>query len=230
MGLFGDMISKLKGSGPSEPKSGVTATPSDEVIGKGKYKVVRVQPTPNPEAFQFTVTSPVIEEGRTKTFDSADDAEGNPFAEKMFQIFGVQTLFMKGDFVTITKSPTVGWPAIMEKINAVLEGHLTFQESYDEHKEAKSDPLLEEFKKEEFHNYEVAEQNRIIEAVLDKAIRPALANDGGGIQVIAIEGNTVKIHYQGACGSCPSSTSGTLQYIENFLRDNVHSELVVEAG
>jgi hypothetical protein len=101
MGLFGDMISKLKGSGPSEPKSGVTATPSDEVISHGKYKVVRVQPTPNPEAFQFTVTSPVIEEGRTKTFDSADDAEGNPFAEKMFQIFGVQTLFLKGDFVTI---------------------------------------------------------------------------------------------------------------------------------
>jgi NFU1 iron-sulfur cluster scaffold homolog, mitochondrial len=118
----------------------------------------------------------------------------------------------------------------MEKINAVLESHLTFQVSYDEHKEGKSDPLLEEFKKEEFHNYEVAEQNRIIEAVLDKAIRPALANDGGGIQVIAIEGNTIKIHYQGACGSCPSSTSGTLQYIENFLRDNVHSELVVEAG
>ncbi len=228
MGVFGDMVSKLTGGG--KPKAEESAGPSDETKSKDGFQVVRVQPTPNPEAFQFTVTRPVIGEGLTKTFDSADDAEGNPFAEKMFQIFGVQTLFLKGDFVTITKSPTVGWPAIMEKINAVLEGYLTFQETFDEHKEETADPLLEEFKKEDFHNYETAEQNRIVEAVLDKAIRPALANDGGGLQVIGIEGNTVKIHYQGACGSCPSSTSGTLQYIENFLRENVHSELTVEAG
>jgi len=229
MGLFGDMVSKLTGGGP-ESKAEETQASPEKAGGNARYQVVRVQPTPNPEAFQFTVTRPVITEGRTKTFDSADDANGNAFAEKMFQIFGIQTLFLKGDFVTITKSPTVGWPAIMEKINSVIEASLEFQETYDEHKEEKSDPLLESFKTEDFHKYEAEEQNRIIEAVLDKAIRPALANDGGGLQVISIEGNKVKIHYQGACGSCPSSTTGTLQYIENFLRENVHPELMVEAG
>ena len=39
---------------------------------------------------------------------------------------------------------------------------------------------------------------------------------------MGIEGSVVKIHYQGACGSCPSSTTGTLSYIENFLKEAVH--------
>ena len=31
-------------------------------------------------------------------------------------------------------------------------------------------------------------------------------------------GNYLSIHYQGACGSCPSSISGTLKGIENLVR------------
>jgi Fe-S cluster biogenesis protein NfuA len=35
------------------------------------------------------------------------------------------------------------------------------------------------------------------------------------------------IHYQGACGSCPSSISGTLYAIENMLREEVDPEIEV---
>jgi Fe-S cluster biogenesis protein NfuA len=30
--------------------------------------------------------------------------------------------------------------------------------------------------------------------------------------------NQLSIHYQGACGTCPSSMSGTLKGIENLVR------------
>ena len=40
----------------------------------------------------------------------------------------------------------------------------------------------------------------------------------GGLHVIGLEGKTLKVHYQGACGSCPSSLSGTLAGIENLLK------------
>ncbi len=40
-----------------------------------------------------------------------------------------------------------------------------------------------------------------IEVALDE-IRPFLKNDGGDISLIAIEKNTVKVKFEGACSSC----------------------------
>ena len=42
--------------------------------------------------------------------------------------------------------------------------------------------------------------------------------DGGDLHVVGLSGNDLSIHYQGACGSCPSSTSGTLAAIQNLVR------------
>ncbi|HEX9082601.1 MAG TPA: NifU family protein, partial [Holophagaceae bacterium] len=60
-----------------------------------------------------------------------------------------------------------------------------------------------------------------INALLDTRIRPGLAGDGGGLEVISFDGQTLQISYHGACGSCPSSTSGTLRYIEGMLQEEV---------
>jgi Fe-S cluster biogenesis protein NfuA len=57
-----------------------------------------------------------------------------------------------------------------------------------------------------------------IELVLDQRIRPYLQSDGGDLHVLALTGNQLIVHYQGACGTCPSSISGTLQSIESQLR------------
>ncbi len=61
-------------------------------------------------------------------------------------------------------------------------------------------------------------------------MRPYLASDGGGLQVLGINGYTVKIRYQGACGSCPTSISGTLAAIEGLLRRDINPQLEVEAA
>jgi Fe-S cluster biogenesis protein NfuA len=57
-----------------------------------------------------------------------------------------------------------------------------------------------------------------ITALLDTQIRPYLKSDGGDLNVIALVGNQLSVHYQGACGSCPSSLSGTLNAIVNLVR------------
>ena len=54
--------------------------------------------------------------------------------------------------------------------------------------------------------------------LLDEEIRPFLQNDGGDVYVVSLVGNKLTVHYQGACGSCPSSLSGTLTGIENLLK------------
>ena len=68
-----------------------------------------------------------------------------------------------------------------------------------------------------------------INEILDERIRPALAGDGGWLEVLGIKDNTLTIKYQGACGSCPSSISGTLMAIEGMLRQEVDPELEVVA-
>jgi len=203
-----------------------TADPNEA----GTYRIVRVQPTPNPDAFQFILNGKVIGDG-TKTFDSPEDAVNDILAKALFGIFGVQSIYLKENFVTITKSNTVGWHTLMEKTGHTLEEHLSFYEKGDEPEHAEDiHPVLEAFKKEDFFNYDRDRQTEVVNALLDVSIRPALANDGGGINILAIEGKQIKIHYQGACGSCPSSTTGTLQYIEQFLQEAIHSELEVQAS
>ena len=203
-----------------------TADPNEA----GTYRIVRVQPTPNPDAFQFILNGKVIGDG-TKTFDSPEDAVNDILAKALFGIFGVQSIYLKENFVTITKSNTDGWHTLMEKTGHTLEEHLSFYEMGDEPEHAEDiHPVLEAFKKEDFFNYDRDRQTEVVNALLDVSIRPALANDGGGINILAIEGKQIKIHYQGACGSCPSSTTGTLQYIEQFLQEAIHPELEVQAS
>ena len=57
-----------------------------------------------------------------------------------------------------------------------------------------------------------------INELLDEQIRPYLQGDGGDLYVLGLEGNKLAVHYQGACGSCPSSISGTLAGIENLVK------------
>ena len=57
-----------------------------------------------------------------------------------------------------------------------------------------------------------------INLLLDEQIRPALQNDGGDLHVVGLDGNQLSVHYKGACGTCPSSISGTLRGIENLVR------------
>lgn len=224
---FGIASKKGKGATVAEPEE---ETPPAEGK-KDHFRVLRVQPTPNPDAFQFLIEEKVIGSG-TRTFASAEEAKGDEFAEALFSLFGVENIFIQENFVTITKSGVVGWHTILEPIHAVIQEHLTFYESGDQPQEERpaSASVLEQFSPEDFVNGSNEQKTLIIEAILDQAIRPALANDGGGLDVLHVEGNVVKVHYQGACGSCPSSTTGTLQYIQSFLRETLHEEILVEAN
>jgi Fe-S cluster biogenesis protein NfuA len=65
----------------------------------------------------------------------------------------------------------------------------------------------------------------VIESVLNR-VRPFILADGGDIELVAVDGDTVCIRLMGACADCPSSRL-TLQYgVETALR-NEHPSLRV---
>jgi len=193
------------------------------------FKVMTFHHTPNPEAAQFIMSGDVMKKG-TKTFSSPELSKDDPLAEALFKIYGVENVFIKENFVTITKSPVVAWTTVMEPIQNVLEQHTTFYETCDEdaQPEPETSNILEKVEVEDFPNLSDGQKSEVIDAMLDHAIRPALANDGGGITLLGVEGNRVRVHYQGACGTCPSSTAGTLEFIEKFLKDTLSKDLIVE--
>lgn len=52
-------------------------------------------------------------------------------------------------------------------------------------------------------------------------IRPALQADGGDIQLVAIEGDVVKVRLSGACGGCPMSAMTMTQGVERAVKKAV---------
>jgi NifU-like protein len=82
-----------------------------------------------------------------------------------------------------------------------------------------------------FSAMNLIQKHRAIEIALDEKIRPALAADGGSLEVVDIRENdgvtSVYIRYLGACRGCISSTKGTLQFIENLLRRQLADTLRV---
>ena len=78
------------------------------------------------------------------------------------------------------------------------------------------------------------EKVRRIEQVLDDQVRPMLASDGGGMDLIDLrDDNTLVVEYHGACGGCSAAIGGTLFFIEDTLEANLGVRLkldVQEAG
>ncbi|KAL2556479.1 NifU-like protein 1 [Forsythia ovata] len=57
-----------------------------------------------------------------------------------------------------------------------------------------------------------------VDKVLDN-VRPYLIADGGNVDVVSVESGVVSLKLQGACGSCPSSTTTMTMGIERVLKE-----------
>lgn len=82
------------------------------------FRVLEVQPTPNPNALKFVLDRPISD--LPLSFFSAEAAVGNALAARLFAIPGVVSLLLLGDFVTINKSPQAKWADIRGKAKKVL--------------------------------------------------------------------------------------------------------------
>jgi len=68
----------------------------------------------------------------------------------------------------------------------------------------------------------------VIEEVLNRDVRPYIALDAGGVEVLnLLNDRELIIAYQGSCTSCYSSVGATLSYIQQVLRAKVHPDLIV---
>jgi len=60
-------------------------------------------------------------------------------------------------------------------------------------------------------------------------IRPMLQADGGDVELVGVEGSTVKVKLTGACGCCPMATMTLKMGIERRLKEKVPEVETVES-
>jgi len=186
-------------------------------------KVVSVVTTPNPDALKFTVDVDLLKEG-SRSFTSVTAAKKDELAAPLFELEGVSSVFYMANFITINKKIEISWNGLEPDVLKVLKAHEVVEEAIDESKveaEASNEPKVP------FGEMSPAQRVLAIDRLLEQEVRPGLAGDGGGLEIVGLEENVLQIHYEGACGTCPSSTSGTLSYIESILRSNLDPELQV---
>jgi Fe-S cluster biogenesis protein NfuA len=183
-----------------------------------EYKLM-IQSTPNPNALKFVLNTPVKDEGNF-TYKSAGECEHNPLAGKLFAISpDIKEVYFFDNYITVTQNGNGDWDTLETAIKK------TILENIASHDPKFSTPKAASESKASAKRTPEMEQ---IDAILDQTVRPALQMDGGDIQLMDYEANKLKVFYQGACGSCPSSAMGTLQAIENILKNEFNPDITVE--
>jgi hypothetical protein len=82
------------------------------------FSVHEIQPTPNPNAAKFILDQTIAEQ--PTSFLSAGSAKDHPLARRLFEVPGISSLLMLGDFITINKSPAARWEDITDPVRKIL--------------------------------------------------------------------------------------------------------------
>ncbi len=175
-------------------------------------KIAEIEPTPNSNAMKFVLKEPLTW-GMTRSYDTAEEARDDPLACALFDIEHVASVFYVDHWITVTQDGRADWPDLMRKLAEPIRA----APAADEQSARLTEKVREEGAIDKMDEADRARLDRINE-ILDDQVRPYLQGDGGDLYVLALEGNRLTVHYQGACGSCPSSISGTLAGIESLLR------------
>lgn len=170
---------------------------------------IQTEATPNPATLKFIPGKPVLEDG-TADFRSRTDASKSPLATRLFDIDGVDGVFLGADFISVTKG-AIEWQHLKPMVlGAIMEhyvagGPTAASEDSNDEDEGSFDPAD-------------ADTVATIKELLETRVRPAVAQDGGDITFSGFRDGTVYLHMRGACAGCPSSTATLRHGIENLLK------------
>ena len=149
--------------------------------------------------------------GITRSYDNAAQAADDALAAALFDVEHVTNVFYVDHWITVTQDGQADWPELLRKLAPPIREAPAADEQSSQ-AAAQATPELEQMSE--------ADRERLdkINEILDEQVRPYLQGDGGDLYVLGLSGNQLTVHYQGACGSCPSSLSGTLAGIESLVR------------
>ncbi len=174
-----------------------------------------VEMTPNPAVMKF-VTNKLLYKGIAEAKNAAD-TQNFPLADALFSFDYVKEIFVSENYISITKIENADWNELALELRYFLLEYLqSGKEIVGENYIPLQNPFEKEFVKKEYSDVEMQ-----IQDIITEYIQPAVAGDGGNIQLIEFEEETktARMLLQGACSGCPSSTITLKNGIEAMLKE-----------
>jgi Fe-S cluster biogenesis protein NfuA len=180
---------------------------------------IQTEITPNPQTIKFLPQLPAAEgkiKWQTTEWQNPAAAKDNPFATHLFAQTGVKRIFLGENFIAITKTEDFTWEQIKPDILSAIMDFFSTGGKIQSEKQQET--------KEE------SEITKKIKEIIATRIQPAVAQDGGDIQLDRFENGVAYLDMRGACAGCPSSTITLKNGVENLLRYYVPELVRVEAN
>jgi len=174
-----------------------------------------VEPTAHPRARKF-IFGDDVRKGEGVTFNDPKACEHVPLAASLVRDEGISEVYLSGNVITITSTRGTDWTELEQRVRRVLEAELP-----------NHDPAMV---RDAVPAQLPAGDLAVIDGILEQTIRPYIRSHGGELELVDYEPDTHRLHvnYLGTCGSCPASTSGTLEIIQEILREEFEPRINVE--
>jgi Fe-S cluster biogenesis protein NfuA len=187
-------------------------------------KIADIQETPNPNAVKFILKEPVSH-GTSHSFKTLDSAADDALAKSIFDVGEVVSIFYMDKMITVEKTDEAEWDEILPELAVPIRAAEPVASSAKNGTKAAAQAVGGSIAAAASDDPKLTQINDL----LDDRIRPYLAGDGGWLEIIELTDDTLKIRYEGACGSCPSSLTGTLMAIENMIKEEIDPDISVIA-
>lgn len=213
---------------PAAPSTQVQSSPLERAPDEGRRMIqpvllgegdngaaqdkilVKAQPSRSDDLCTFMLNREVLE-GYSWFFRDASAAKDSPLAEAIFAMDSdVESVLLFGSTVTLTRKDkrSRDWLPLAKKVGALLRSHL------EAGKPAIDPVILQSMPSED-------EIRTKIESVITNEINPGLAGHGGNVQLLGVEGNTVRLQMGGGCQGCASAAMTMRMGIEEAIRRQV---------
>ena len=167
---------------------------------------IEIEKTPDPATLKFFPGRTVLDSGAAD-FADRDAAERSPLAGRLFEVEGVTAVSLGADFVTVTKADDGDWQLLKPALLGVLMEHFL-----------EDRPVLLARPHDLAPDYDAEDADTVeeIRELLDRRIRPGLAEEGGDVILRSYRNGAAELEFLGTALSSPAFSLKVR--IENTLR------------
>lgn len=189
--------------------------------------VVYAESTPNPAAMKFVSNKPLLLNSPPLEFVNPFEAKPSPLATELFKFPFIRSVFIAGNYVTVTKDEKLDWDDIILELREFLKEYLASGKPVitgmaplpTAEGEFKPSPDIKSLENASVdHAAPQGEIETKIVNVLEQYVRPAVEQDGGMIVFKSYKDGVVSLLMRGACSGCPSSTVTLKAGIQAILK------------
>ena len=178
-----------------------------------------VEPTAHPRARLFILDRDV-NSGAPVHFVDTTACGHVPLAVALLELEGVSDLHLAGNTITVTAARGADWTSLEGRVREAIAGSLRGHDP-SLRADAGARPARP-----------VSGVLATIDGILEQSIRPYIRSHGGEVEALHYDAGTKRllVSYQGTCGHCPAATSGTLEVIQQILREEFDPDIRVETS